>query len=77
MGCVSSRSCRIRAPAIYSGQPCTSCSKREDIKIESLHAVEANASPLRPGVDFSLDWGYELHGLSMPPGFGLWLQIVL
>src|SRR5260370_2263501 len=41
MGCVSSRSCRIRAPAMYSGQPCISCSKREDMKIESVHGGEA------------------------------------
>src|ERR1700680_2702331 len=68
MGCVSSRACRIRAPAIYSGQPCISCSKREDMKTESLHAVEATL--LRYGLALIFLWigamkftAYEAQGI--------------
>src|SRR5258708_38186135 len=54
MGGVSSGPWRIRAPAICSGQPCISCSKREDMKIESLHGVEATL--LRYGLALIFLW---------------------
>src|SRR5260370_14504354 len=85
MGCVSSRSCRIRAPAIYSGQPCISFSKREDMKIESLHAVEATL--LRYGLALIFLWigamkftAYEASGirpLAVNSPFILWLLLTL